>query len=237
MATKRKKRNPPKGFRTWAAYMASIRPTARRKAARKGSTSTKEAPKMAATSRRRAAVRRVASKARSVARRARASVSRSGVVPFATSAAMDAAGVLAGKVVVRSIRARTPIAPGTTLAVAAEIALAVGLGLLVSTKSKAWGQRIAIGGMLGPMETLIKRLNVPIVADALGEDGYVLTDLGDGAELVEAYGDDEIAGYVSDGGIGSFVSSGEPMNRAFSTVNEFGGYVQDGAAMQMLSGM
>lgn len=166
----------------------------------------------AKSSRRRAAVRRIATSARAGARRAGAAVSRSGVVPFATTAAMDAGGVLAGKILVRAIRARTPIAAGTTMAALFEIGVGVALGMVIGKRNKAWGQRLAVGAMLGPMETLVRRLNVPIASAALGEDGYILTDLGDDSELIAAYAGDEeftaLSNYVDGSGMGNFVAAG-----------------------------
>jgi hypothetical protein len=221
---KRKIRKPPKGFRTWPAYMASIRPNARKKrkaAAPRAKSSPSPAPVMAPKSKR-AAVRRIASKARSVASRARGAVSRSGVVPFVTGAATDAAGIVAGKVIARSIRARTPIAAGTPLASLAEIAIGVVLGIVVGKRNKAWGQRLAVGAMIGPIEQTLRQFNVPFIAPALGEDGFIVSDLSD-AELIEAYTDGEpsrLSGgnFVEGGTMEGYTSGGVPT----ATGYEFG---------------
>lgn len=165
-------------------------------------------------SRLRARVASVAARGRSLASRARTAAKSSKLVPFVTGAAMDAGGILVGKAIARTVRSKTGQEAGTVIGSLIEAAVGIALGMVVGSKSAAWGNRLAVGGMLAPMETLVQRLNVPLLSSALGDDGYVLTDLGDDVELVNAYDMSAtdpaaIGSYVGDSGtVSGYVSGG-----------------------------
>jgi hypothetical protein len=131
-----------------------------------------------------------------------------GIFGFAQNAAVGAAEVLAGKVIVRKARALAGQKPGTLLGSLIEAGVGIGAGMLASRMvNREVGERIAMGGLLAPMETLVQQLGIPHVSDSLGDDGYELTgDLGyvvaddDSAYDGGALGDeDDLAGYVGGG--------------------------------------
>ena len=139
------------------------------------------------------------------ARRYRRNPPRGGLlgdlVPFASDAAMGAVGVLGGKILARKVRSLAKQGPGTLLGSLVEAATGVVGGLLVSNVSPAWGERIAVGGLLAPMETLVQQLGIRGISDTLGDDGFIVG--GDsGVDLVSAYDDGDslaagdLAGYL-----------------------------------------
>lgn len=181
------KRKPPKGFATWAAYMASIRPKSQRAAssAPKGESMAKKKGKKrhaarsgaarrnpARSSRRRSSTRRRTAKRRSYRRNPPALVSR--VVPFAIDATRTAAGVLAGKVAARKVRGMIGQKAGTVLGSIAEagVGLAAGLALMLAGHELD-GVNVAAGGILAVGETIVQQAGIPHVSDALSDDAFM----------------------------------------------------------------
>lgn len=206
----RTKRKPPAGFTTWAAYMASIRPnpsketkvsTTKKKRKSGGARKRRRNPggMFGATKRRRSHRRAVTSTRRRVSRaRRNPSGVMNGIVPFVQEAAIGAATVLAGKVIARKGRGMMKQQPGTLLGSLMEAGIGLAAGLVVESIAPGRGELVAIGGLLAPMETLVQQTGVPLLGDALGDDGFLLSDNG-GVDLVSAYDDGEFAGYVEDG--------------------------------------
>lgn len=138
-----------------------------------------------------------------------------GLFGFAQTAAIGAGEVLAGKIIARKVRGLAGQKPGTMLGSIMEAGIGLGAGLLVSRLvNRDAGERVAMGGLLAPMETLVQQLGIPHVSDSLGDDGYELTgDLGyivaddddDGDKLSD---EDDLAGYVGAGdGLGGYVET------------------------------
>ncbi len=119
-----------------------------------------------------------------------------GVVPFVTDAAVGAVVSLGGIVTARKVRGLIGQQPGTMVAALVEAGVGVVGGLVLSrTVSQKIGADFARGGLLAPMMTLVQQARIPFISDSLGDDGFVLGD-GLGAYI----GDDDIAGYIGQGG-------------------------------------
>lgn len=119
-----------------------------------------------------------------------------GIVPFVTTAAVDAAESLAGIITARKVRGMMiGQQPGTIMAALVEAGVGIAGGLVLSRVNANLGARFAQGGLLAPMMTMVQQARIPFVSDSLGDDGFVLGD-GLGAYI----GDDDISGYVGPGG-------------------------------------
>jgi hypothetical protein len=171
----------------------------RRRSAR-GASSTAVAP-----TRRR---RRGGSARRGASLRARFRPTRAGlrpVVPFTIDATVGAAEVIAGKVIARTVRGLTGQQPGSIFGAGIEFVAGITAGLLVATVNREAGERVAIGGVMAPMETLIQRMGIPHISDSLGDDGYYITgttvgEVGESGGVggyVEGAGSDGVGGYVT----------------------------------------
>lgn len=194
-------RKPPKGFRTWKAYMASIRPNA------KGGTVATRRKRRRSTSRRRR--RRnpstVALKTNPRRRRRRSyrrnprGFSIRGIGGQVMNGAVGAVQTLAGKAGVRIVRGFTPYTAGSAVGTAVEGVAAIGLGMFASRMfGPKIGERVMIGGFQAPIEAFVKQMGIPYVSEALGDDGisYGTYELG-------AYPSDipQLGGYVGSDGV------------------------------------
>ena len=220
-ASRRPKRQPPAGFGSWGAFMASIRPTLTAPASNKGASMAR---KRKSRSRSRAVVRRSASRGASATaaapRRRRRSVrgaiarfrpTRAGarsVIPFTINATIGAAEVLGGMFVARKVRGFTKLEVGSPLAMLVEFVAGIGAGLAVSTFSPAIGERVAIGGVLAPMLSGVQRLKIAGVSDTLADDGFILDG---GVTMDDGSG---VAGYVTgaNGGLAGYVPGRDYVN-------------------------
>lgn len=115
--------------------------------------------------------------------------------------------VTVGKAGARLIRKQvTPDGAGTTLGHAVEIAAGVIIGMAaqaVLPRGSRGPELIAAGALSGVAESVIKMTQVPLIADALGDDGTRYAMLrGDGtiAGYVNPTTRPDLAGYVSRGG-------------------------------------
>lgn len=201
-AKRRTKRNPPAGFATWADYMASIRPGAKRArsnsggstVARKGSkrrkatTRARRNPSRATSSRRR----------RSRARRNPPAILRN-LPGFAMDAGIGAVSAIGGKLLARKGRALVKQAPGTVFGMAAEAIIGIAAGAAVATKFPRVGRDIALGGIMSPLESIAARVTLPVIGQ-LGADDYYL-GYSDG---VDALAGGQLAGYVAGDGAARF---------------------------------
>lgn len=197
---RKKKRNPPKGFPSWKAYMASIRPGAKKKRARSnpsgGSTVARK------RKRRRTSVARRSSSSSSsrTTRRRRYRRNPPAVLrnlpTFAASAAMGAVSATAGKIIARKGRALVRQAPGSVLGMAAEGIIGLVAGALIATKFPTIGRDVALGAIQSPLESVVARAKLPLIGDALGADDYYL-GFSDAVDSVGAGGG--LGGYVGNG--------------------------------------
>ncbi len=199
------RRAPPKGWASWKAYMASIRPHpagAHRKTVK--SKGEHMATKRKATHRKKGAHKRrrqiglrklLGGKRRTRSNPPRGARRRStGLMgslrelpQHAMQGAVGAAEAITGKIVVRTLRAKiTTQAPGTVVASAWEVLLAVFGGALLGGFNQNLGIMFTVGGLMAPGETALQAAGIPYVSSALGDDGF-LVGPGTGVTLVSAH--------------------------------------------------
>jgi hypothetical protein len=230
--TRRKaKRPPPRGFKSWSTYMASIRPGAKRTSARKASrkrkvhASSHNTPGGTVARKRKRGGGRKAKRARSSSRRVvvhqnkprshRRRYRRNGsfmgrgivgqVMTLAKEGVIGGITNVAGEATTRLVRGRVfGMAAGETISSATEFGLAIAGGLLVQ---KMFGRQVAhdyvVGGTAGIIRSTAKQLGIPFVSEALSDDGPRLVRRLNGY-VPRRPG---IAGYVGAGG--SSALSGE----------------------------
>ena len=216
------KRRPPLGFRTWKAYMDSIRPNkggsvAKRRRRRRRNTAAVNRPRRrrrrrnpgtsVALANPRRRYRRRRNPVALVNRRRRRrnpSFSVRGLVGEMKQAGVTAGQVIAGKVVTRIVRAR--VLPdrfrGTYTQIAAELAIATAAGyasgMVLGPRAAA---NIMAGGYVGALESLIHQVKaLKFVSDAISDDSNPSTI------MVPADKAAEVAGYVQ--GLGGYVPPG-----------------------------
>jgi hypothetical protein len=170
-------RPPPAGYKTWSAYMASIRPNTKRSAKRSGAS-------MAKRKRRRKAGARRASPRQSYANnrphRARRRYHRNpgglnlrGAAGLVKDGVIGAVAQVAGEAGTRIIRGRVlGLAAGQTISSAAEFGIATVIGVL---GQKFVGRQIArdllVGGYAGVLRSVAKQSGIALVAEALSDEG------------------------------------------------------------------
>lgn len=173
---RRKKRSPPKGFASWGAYMASIRPGAKRK--RKRKTTRK-----ATTKRRR---RRTTTEGKTMARKRRRTTKRKHsprrrrryahnppLLATVMRGAKAGAAVTAGKAAARIIGSKLPLPKTGPLGLVSQLAVAFGVSYLAK-KAPAGSRAFIEAGAFGAViEDAIVGLNLPMVSSAL--DAYPLS--------------------------------------------------------------
>lgn len=218
------KRRPPLGFRTWKAYMDSIRPNstggtlANRKRRRRRNAAAKTNPRrrrrrrrnpgtsvvLANPRRRRSRRRNLPVLANRRRRRRNPGFSVRGIVAEMKTAGMTAGQIIAGKAVTRIVRAR--ILPlrfrGSYTQVAAELGIATAVGyatgMVLGPRAAA---NIMAGGYVGALESLIHQVRgLGFISDALSDDGNPST------LVVPADRAADVAGYVN--GVGGYVPPG-----------------------------
>lgn len=204
------RRTPPKGFRTMKAWMAHIRPGAKKGARSNPGGSTvaqkgqgRKASKGAARRSPSRAVARTSSSQRSVAARPRARRNPPSVLQnlpaFGIAAVQRAGAAVAGKVVARKGRALLKISTGGVMGMGAESLIGLVAGLGVAMLHADTGISFASGALQGVIEGGIAKLRVPFLSDALGADDYYLgySDAIDAARLGELGDLGDLGGYVS----------------------------------------
>lgn len=165
------KRKPPKGFRTWSAYMASIRPSSggsktmakrkRRKAGRK-----------ATSARRRSVTRTNPVRHRRRYRRNPMGLSMGGVKNILLGGVVDAAFGVGGKAAVRLVRSKLGYDGATTIGAAVEVATATALGIAAAKVLGPNRARAVVqGAFMSPIENFIKSANLPYISATLGDEG------------------------------------------------------------------
>lgn len=162
-----------KGYSSWGAYMASIRPNRKggKVATRKRRRRRASAARPVARRRRRRVV------ARSSPRRRRRSYARNpiglrNITGMMKSGAVAAVGVLAGKAGARVGRSAMKISGGTPIGYAAEIAVGIAGGILLEKfVGRAFATNFLVGAFVSVGEQLAKNANIPVVSTALGDAG------------------------------------------------------------------
>jgi hypothetical protein len=183
-----------KGFKTWGAYMASIRPGHKKKGGtvakrRRRRRTTTARP--AARRRRRVSYRRnlPAVFAANPRRRRRHSYRRNppismnprGIVKSVTNAGVNAVGVITGKATVRVGRAKIGIAQGTPVGMLTEVGIGVLGGVALKKVSARFAEMFLTGAMVSVLEPLAKGFLPAQVGGALGDESGFISgeDLGD----------------------------------------------------------
>ena len=242
VGVKRKaKRSPPKGFRTWKAYMASIRPkskggtvarrrrrrrsaattTTRRRRRRRRNPGTPVAYAANPRRRRRSHRRRYTIRGTTTRRRRRYSRNPSvrvrGILGQVKTAFGLAVQIEAGKLGTRIIRNYIPGVQqykGKPLGLLVELGTAVASAYVVGMVA---GQRVAAnwlaGGVIAVLESGIAQYRVPVLYDAVSDDGATMTvpaaaagRVANAVSDVGGYVPPALAGYTSDlGDVGGTV--------------------------------
>lgn len=178
MATKKRKRRPPGGFKTWKSYMASIRPNP------KGKVKMKKKYRAKAKAAKRPGTRLVIvnppTKKRRHAHRRR-NPDLGAYVHQALGMVLN--GAIGGTVIVlteagtRLIRKRALNMPaGTLIAGATELGISTTAGILANhflpgNMGARAGQLIVDAGFASVIRATVKQSSAPWVADALADDG------------------------------------------------------------------
>lgn len=201
---RKKKRRPPKGYRTWKAYMNAIRPNGKRKR----STRRENMARRRKSSRRRrrsnAGVRIVhvhqAPRRKGGRRRYRRNPGGGlrGLTGFVLEAGKRSVGVLGGKVVARAVPQLIGLTP--TGLPGLLVQTAIGLGAAVAVRqfvSPELALNVATGALVAAEESFIRGMNMPVVSPALSDAGELYAFAG--------YAQPE---QIGDGGMGVYTPEG-----------------------------
>lgn len=174
-----KRRRPPRGFRSWKAYMASIRPGAKKKRRRhrKGATVAKRRKKgrrrhrnpVGRRSHRRRSHR---SRSRGTSRRRHRNPPRGlgrGVVGHIIGGAVDAAEILVGKAAVNTIAGFLPVTQTGAVGALAKIVAAVAVSWAARKVSPNASKMTLAGGLLAVIEPPVKAANIPLLSAGLSD--------------------------------------------------------------------
>jgi hypothetical protein len=198
---RKSKRRPPKGFRSWKAYMASIRPKAkgsknmarkrRKSRSRKRTRRTRRSrasvvvlrnPRRRRVSRRRnRGMRRY--RRRSNPGRSIGSISPRSVINRAIQGAKDGLFIVGGKVVTNALPTLLGLSPTGALGIGMKALSAVAAGYLFDFVSRDAGKLATASGFATIYEPFLKGFNLPIVSAALAADDY-------GYDSLSAYPDE-----------------------------------------------
>jgi hypothetical protein len=109
-------------------------------------------------------------------------ISMRGFVPMLLNGVTDAAEIIIGKAVTRTLPALIGLPHGSPLNLLGQAVTAIGAGYLGhSFISANAGKMILAGGLAAPLEDLIKGANIPLLSPALGEE----------IEQISGYSEDE----------------------------------------------
>lgn len=187
-----KKRRPPTGWSSWKAYMAHIRgkrhgghvvaranPPKRRTSARKG--------KRRSTRGRELLVIPLRARRNPAGRRHRSGGFFADQLGNAMHVGIAATAAIGGELGARGIRGLvTKEAPGTVVASAVEIGVALVGGELLRFVNPTLGEFFAVGGVMAPLRSVLQGLAIPWVSSTLGDDGFQVGP-GTGVMLVSAH--------------------------------------------------
>lgn len=184
------KRKVPKGFGSWRAYMAHIRGFRKTK----GGGKARKARKTYSRNDPGPAPRRPVSRRRRYTRNPVHSIPArllGGVI--------DAAELLVGKGAARALPTVFGVDRESTTGLIVQAAVGAAAGIGASYISANAGKMVLAGGFSAPMESLIKRANIPYVSAAFGDDeSFPVTSIGafpapevDMSAYPEGMGDDD----------------------------------------------
>jgi hypothetical protein len=220
----RKKKAPPKGFKNWKAFMASIRPGGKKKAKKRTNSPTTKRAITVAKKRKSHAKRsnppRKHHKARKSYRRRSnppfgaimKHARGTGPLAFAMQSTGRAVVGVGAEVTVRKVRGLLKMAPGTIKGSITEAALGLVGGYLLSLVHEGAGAAFAQGGLSAPLRTELQQLAIPHISDSLGDDGYLMGP-GTGVTLISAFPEDYsgvVQGEDGDASLGRYVSGDVP---------------------------
>lgn len=189
------KRRPPRGFKTWAAYMASIRPNSPTRKPRRRRASTRKGAKMA---RHRSRARRhTTGRRRHSHRGIRRNPMTRGIGAALLDGAKGGALVVGGKIVARAVPQFIGVTPVGPLGLAVQT-VAGGAGYLLL--SRFGGRELArpflYGVFANAFESIIRGANVPVLSPSLGDETELHALAGYVPAAVAAREARGIAGYV-----------------------------------------
>lgn len=174
------KRKPPRGFKTWKAYMRSIRPGAkkRRRRSTARASGTTRSPVMARKKKSRRRRNPGAGIARRRGRRSRRGFFRRnpggavrGIVPLLMEGAKGGAISTVGRIVSRGVPALVGIQPNGYLGLGVQAAAGGIAGVLVD---RLLGRGVAVPFLIGVFgnvtDSLVRGLNIPFASPALGDE-------------------------------------------------------------------
>lgn len=173
------KRKPPRGFKSWSAYMASIRPKSGRKPGPKRAKTRRPA-----MSRKRRKSRRRSNPPRASFRRRRSSQRRRGgrrhlrrnppmrgIIGTLIDGVKGGAGVVAGKAISRAVPALIGIQPQGYLGLAVQAGVGVGAYMLADRfVGRENARNVLYGAFGGVIESAIRGWNIPVLSPALGDE-------------------------------------------------------------------
>lgn len=203
---RRTKRPVPKGFRSWKAYMASIRPKSKggpmarkRRKSRKGRR-RKNPGLLANTPKRRrsrrATVRHVVRFRRNPGLRSILRGGPAGLLKQAMQGATDGAWIVAGKALTNALPSLVGLSQTGIMGAAVKAVAATVAGMLAGQFLGANAAKlVTAGGYAAIVEPFIKAANIPIISAALG-DTYPEQFIGSYPDTLSAYPD---VGTLGDG--------------------------------------
>jgi hypothetical protein len=171
---RKSKRRPPKGFRSWKAYMASIRPKGKHMARRKRGKSRKRSSPRRSRRRRARAVsitlRNPRRHLRRYRRRHNPGFSARGIMGRVTQGAVDGIWIVGGKAVTNALPSLIGLAPTGALGLGVKALAAVAAGYVFGMISPNAGKLATASGFASIYEPFIVGMNLPLISPALADD-------------------------------------------------------------------
>lgn len=203
----KKKRRPPKGYKSWKAFMAKIRPNPKRKVSMKRK---RVAKKSKAVARRRVVIVNPPKRRRHHAHRRNPNLGAMAkdAVMTVVNGAIGGAVMVATEVAARSIRSKALGMPaGSVKADATELGITTAAGLVANhllpgKMGDRFGQLIVDAGFASVFRSRAKTLGIAFLTESLGDDGprpYVVRGgrvVRRGAMAGYVAGPDRMNGYV-----------------------------------------
>lgn len=174
------KRPVPKGWRSWKAYMAHIR------GMRRGARRNDPGPARKARRNDPGPARRPRYGVKHKVYRRNPRNPMAGLPGRLFAGAVDAVEVVGGKIVARTVPSLVSIERDSTTGLIVQALAGAAVGVVGSYVNPNAGKMLMAGGLAAPLETLIKKANLPYVSAALGEE--------DETVMVSAY-PEEIAAF------------------------------------------
>lgn len=190
------KRRPPKGYSSWKAWMAHIRP-------KRGKRRNEPNPARR-TSRKRAGRKRTNPRygvTHRVYRRNPVRGALHNIPGRLFGGVVDAAELLAGKAVARTVPGLVKIDRDTTTGLIVQATAGAAAGIAAHMVNANLGKMVMAGGLSAPLESLIRRANIPVVSAALGDDEPV---------ILSGYPGRELSGYAHPALAPATVEIGDP---------------------------